>query len=524
MAIYPERQWIDKWSGLNRNTLKAVPDSTGGTGFEVTAPKVIPSSRQRKGCYRILLHMLSLIMLVMSAWGQEDSLLCARNVYQGSESSDAFSAIHYLGEGRIIAGKRSSQADNRFMMSTDSGETWEVIGCPNSTGAHTYFFGQNGDVVFSGTGDTGNACLMKSTDRGSTWSVALTSAQIRSLMGTSNALAVFGPVYLGANRWIVNVKTFDTLNKVFMSSDNGVTWYLPVSQPGQSASSWSRHMIRTNDGVLLWPSCLTDRMYMSTDDGESWSSTVVPGASLFQPLCDAGNQVYFCGEVRTTPDTPIGLYRSLDGGLSWENVASVNLHRPTLTYWRDVIKARDSLLASACCAEGTSNERFMQLFRSSDDGMTWESLGNPFYGPFGGMQAIYQMCVSETNVVFAACQPDSTILRWHMPNPFCNADLNHDQLADDLDHELLEGCLNQPAVGACEAADLNCDQWIDMNDMDAWFCRFHGGTVELCCGSEQSSVPAESMWSILVTILLIFPGSMIARLLFSRGTIRSRPR
>lgn len=441
-----------------------------------------------------------------------------------AEASDAFSSIHCLGGGRIIAGKRSSQADNRFLLSDDYGGTWNVVGCPDSTGAHTYFFGQNGSLVFSGTGDTGNACLMKSSDTGSTWSVALTSAQIRSLLGTSNARAVFGPVYLGSGRWIVNVKTFDTLNKVFMSSDNGDTWYVPAAQPGQNASAWARSMIITGDGVLLWPSCLTDRMYMSSDQGASWSWAVVPGASLFQPLCDAGGQVYICGDVRTTADTPINLYRSNDGGVSWTTVASVNLHRPTLTYWRDVIRVGNSLLASACCMEGTSNERYMQLFQSSDDGLSWESLGNPFYGPFGGMQAIYQMCVTEADEVFAGSQPDSTILRWSMPNSYCNADLNDDQAVDELDHDLLETCLDGPAMGACEAADLNCDQWIDMDDMNAWICRYNSGSVELCCGSGQIELPAESHWSILAAILILFPGSLLVKLLFSRGILRTHRR
>ncbi len=446
----------------------------------------------------------------------QDSLLCADNVYQGPEASDAFSAIEYLGDGRIIAGKRSSNASTRFLLSTDQGVSWTVVGCTGSTGAHTYFFGRNGSLVFSGTGDTGNACLMKSTDTGSTWSVALSSPQIRSLLGTANALAVFSPVYLGSDRWIVNVKSFDTTNKVFMSSDNGVTWYLPVAQPGQGATSWARRMIRTSDGVLLWPSCQTDRMYVSTDTGTSWSWSVVPGASLFQPLCDAGDGVYVCGEVRTTPDTPIRLYRSLDQGQSWETAAEVNLHRPSLTYWRDVIRAGDELLASACCAEGTSNERFMQVFQSTDDGATWGSLGNPFYGPYGGMQAIYQMCVSESNEVFAACQPDSTILRWLMPNSFCNADLDHDRIIDESDRTLLEGCLDGPAVLACEVADLNCDEWVDADDLDVWLCRYHSGSVEICCGGGQAAVPAESLPGLLILLLVFFPGSLVVRFLLSR--------
>ncbi|MBN2559938.1 MAG: exo-alpha-sialidase [Phycisphaerae bacterium] len=364
---------------------------------------------------------------------RDETLLRAEAVYQGAEASDAFSAIHYLGNGRIIAGKRSSQAANRFLLSDDYGATWEVVGCPNSTGAHTYFFGQNGATVLSGTGDTGSACLMKSTDTGSTWTVALSAAQINSLVGSANARSVFSPVYLGENRWMVNIKSFDTVNKVIMSSDNGATWYVPSAQPGQGASAWARQMILTSDNVLLWPSCLTDKMYVSANQGASWVSVTVSGASLFQPLCDAGNGVYLCGDVRTTPYTPISLYRSPDEGLSWAEVTAVNLQRPTLTYWRDVINVGNSLLASACCVEGTSDERHMQLFLSVDDGTTWLSLGNPYVGPYGGMQAIYQMCATESNVVFAACQPDSTILRWPMPVCLLSGDVDGSSTVDGAD-------------------------------------------------------------------------------------------
>ncbi len=32
--------------------------------------------------------------------------------------------------------------------------------------------------------------------------------------------------------------------------------------------------------------------------------------------------------------------------------------------------------------------------------------------PFGGMQAVYQMCATDSGKVLAGCQPDSTILAW----------------------------------------------------------------------------------------------------------------
>ena len=444
-------------------------------------------SRRLRHC---LAGFVLLVFVALPADAQDEPAdgaeLGAKAVYQGAQASDAFSAIHYLGQGRIIAGKRSSQVANRFLLSEDYGATWTVVGCPSSTGAHTYFFGQHGDTVFSGTGDTGSACLMKSTDAGRTWSVALSAAQLSALIGSSNALAVFSPVYLGDGRWIVNVKSFDTRNKVIRSDDEGVHWYVPDAQPGQSVSSWARRMILTADGVLLWPSCQTNRMYVSTDGGASWSAVTVPGASLFQPLCDAGNGVYLCGDVRTAANTPIRLFRSLDAGQTWAEACSVNLQRPTITYWRDVIKVGGSLLASACCVEGTSNERYMQLFLSEDDGATWQSLGNPYIGPYGGMQAVYQMCTTELDVVFAGCQPDSTILRWPMPvgvDGGTPGDLDRDEDVDCEDFRLFDGAMAGPVVrtppAGCEPswfirADLDDDLDVDMVDFAGFQSVFAG--------------------------------------------------
>lgn len=415
-----------------------------------------------------------LVALAAAVRAEERSILGAEAAYQGAKESDAFSAIHDLGGGRIIAGKRSSQATNRFLLSEDDGATWRVVGCPGSTGAHTYFFGQHGATVLSGTGDTGNACLMKSVDGGVTWSVALSAADLRNLVGSTNVRAVFSPVHLGDGRWIVNLKSFDTRNKVIMSSDNGMTWTVPSAQPGQTTSSWARQMILTSDGVLLWPSCTTDRMYLSSDDGASWSWVTVPGAFLFQPLCDAGTGVYFCGGATVTPYGPIRLYRSLDAGQSWAEVVSVNLQRPSLTYWRDVISVGDSLLASACCVEGTSDERHMRLYLSQDGGDTWVSLGNPYIGPYGGMQAIYQMCVTASGIVFAGCQPDSTILRWPMPVGVdgCAGDLDFDGDVDLADLGALLAHFEVDGEVMYEQGDVDLDGDVDLADLGALLAAF----------------------------------------------------
>lgn len=118
----------------------------------------------------------------------------------------------------------------------------------------------------------------------------------------------------------------------------------------------------------------------------------------------------------------------------------------------------------------------MQLFLSEDNGTQWVSLGNPYVGPYGGMQAIYQMCSTELNVVFAGYQPDSTILRWPMPvgvDGGVPGDLDNNGDVDFADFALFTGACAGPAVwvppSGCDPthfirADLNDDIDVDLAD------------------------------------------------------------
>lgn len=51
-------------------------------------------------------------------------------VYEGEEMSDAFSSIHYMGEGVVLAGKRSSTVNDRIFRSENYGldGTWSSVG------------------------------------------------------------------------------------------------------------------------------------------------------------------------------------------------------------------------------------------------------------------------------------------------------------------------------------------------------------------------------------------------------------
>jgi hypothetical protein len=130
----------------------------------------------------------------------------------------------------------------------------------------------------------------------------------------------------------------------------------------------------------------------------------------------------------------------------------------------------------------------MELFLSEDDGTTWLSIGNPYIGPYGGMQAIYQMCATELHVVFAGCQPDSTILRWTMPvgvDGGVPGDVDGDNHVDLDDFALFASASAGPAVWepppGCQPshfirADLDDDVDVDLVDFAAFQVAFTGSS------------------------------------------------
>jgi hypothetical protein len=102
------------------------------------------------------------------------------------------------------------------------------------------------------------------------------------------------------------------------------------------------------------------------------------------------------------------------------------------------------------------------------------------------MQAIYQMCATELDIVFAGCQPDSTILRWPMPvgvDGGVPGDLDGDDDADLSDLVLFASALAGPAVwdlpSGCDLthfirADLDNDVDVDLADFVGFQRAFTG--------------------------------------------------
>jgi hypothetical protein len=343
------------------------------------------------------------------------------SVYQGAEYTDAFSSVAYLGQGIVVAGKRNwnlFSPNIAIYRSTDYGLTWKPVPNPSGiTGLHVYFFGQHDNRVFAGTGDEGNVCLMRSDDYGATWSVVLTTAQLRTLAGTTDdttVMAVFTPVYMGNNRWLVNLSNksnMETAVYLLESLDNGDTWHA-FYPTGIDTSA--RKMILTSDGRLLYAGFIQNPgVFVSDDGGHSFSQT--SSFLAFAGMADLGNGSYLAGtyyrNVNETPPIDISIYKSSDYGQTWNLKKTVNL--PTgLGYFRTMIKvAEDLVIAYASCNERSQSDRCAEAYASRDGGETWTDLGPAFVGPYGNMNAIYDTVLVKPGTFIATAQPDSNILR-----------------------------------------------------------------------------------------------------------------
>jgi len=352
------------------------------------------------------------------------------SVYQGKEYTDAFSSVAYLGQGIVVAGKRSwneSPPNIAIYRSTDYGLTWNTV--PNAsgiTGRHVYFFGQHDGRVFAGTGDEGNACLMRSDDYGATWSVVLTTADLKALAGTSSkVMAVFTPVYMGEDRWLANLRNDETgwspsplctptssgCTVYFLESlDNGDTWHA-FYPTGIDTSA--RKMILTSDERLLYAGFVQNHgIYVSKDGGYSFSKK--SDFLAFSGMADLGNGVYLAGtyeQVTPPMNVTISIYKSKDRGETWSQKTSVS--RPTATgYFRTIVKVTEGLvIAYASCSEFSQSDRCAEAYMSRDDGETWTDLGPAFVGPYGKMNAIYDTVLVKPGTFIATAQPDSNILR-----------------------------------------------------------------------------------------------------------------
>jgi photosystem II stability/assembly factor-like uncharacterized protein len=213
---------------------------------------------------------------------------------------------------------------NGIFRSTDGGHLWR----PASTGLRSMSIddillspGFEGDhMAFSWSRTQGQGSLYRSTDGGVTWEA----------VGVDLSLVAMSPE-LDQDGVLMGVSA----SQVVASHDRGETWAPVGSVPdGDSFTLLSLAPLFDRWQVVFAFGAASQNLYRSDDGGCSWDIVLSVGGQAFGsippqlaygPETDTGRLLFFLvtsTDPNTEPPTDQGtLYRSADGGLSWEALA-----------------------------------------------------------------------------------------------------------------------------------------------------------------------------------------------------------
>jgi hypothetical protein len=191
---------------------------------------------------------------------------------------------------------------------------------------------------------------------------------------------------------------------LFRSDDDGATWHgVPAFnehatrsgwQPGAGGLAAHRILIDPSDHRRLWVGVSAVGVFYSGDGGESWE---LRNEGVERTAADDDHEEigYCVHRIAHDPDAPDriwrqdhkGVYRTADGGASWERIEE------GLPSGFGFPVVRDDASGALFVAPQESDQRRMptggrfRVFRSTDDGDSWHEsgTGHPEEGFYGGV-------------------------------------------------------------------------------------------------------------------------------------------
>ena len=311
-------------------------------------------------------------------------------------SRDRGSSWHFLSASRILldpflAGRWFTVTDSAdgLLVSTDHGETWNVVNGLPSSGQPISRFGFDANdhsLVYLFVGKD----LYRSRNGGIAWSLA----QLGPEYFTPFALVVAEDSTLFVLAWVSSGPPFNHVTEqAFRSLDQGDTWEeLPdpfpfhpgltftglVGVPDELLATSQFGFVRSDDGGLTW-----------SDSNEGLRGTRVLGFGL-----DRQNPERLFGVDPDSGLRPPGFVRTLDRGATWQHQPLL-LDQPGPTGLVDIEVDPTDPLHYIGLLGGTHETGYGVVTSSSDSGEHWSE---PFPGPF--------LCPPDGELVVDPLQPE----------------------------------------------------------------------------------------------------------------------
>jgi uncharacterized protein (TIGR03437 family) len=283
---------------------------------------------------------------------------------------------HAIEQARRLRSPRAMLAGASATAQPDPAQQWTLIG-PQPTydgnaGRVTAIAidPQDNQTVYLGGAEGG---VWKTTDGGATWT-PLTDFQPALAIG-SLAIDPTHPevIYAGTGEANFNADAYNGMG-ILKSADGGNTWTLLGSDTFEQESIGALAVDPGNGQIIL--AAAPGGLYRSADGGQSWQ-TVLAGVATSVLFTPDGNAAY-AGVAGLGINT--GIYKSLDGGSTWQLSNGV-VRFSSQTFRLTLAEAPSSpatLYAGAVVSTGSSSP-LSGFYKSTDGGKSWTQIGGNAY-------------------------------------------------------------------------------------------------------------------------------------------------
>ncbi|HJQ04470.1 MAG TPA: hypothetical protein VJ872_03445 [Nocardioides sp.] len=342
-------------------------------------------------------------------------------IVQNGRTSNAFQAV----AGRV--GALAIRNDGTIILGAAQGGVWTYDAAsqtwtPRTNDSDTQSVGalaiapSNDSIVYMGSGEgalSGDSYygdgFYKSTNGGTSWthvSTLFTGQAVSDIaVDPTNPNHVYAATERGRGG---NHRTTSPTAQpfgVYESKDGGTTWKLLKGTTDQLHGATDLVMDPQNPQTL-YASFWGDAIYKSTDGGQTWATAMnglptgnfLEGGTRFSlgishPAGDAHATLYTGFDYFDASDTyhKARVYKSTDGGASWAATAtgsgrnSIVDYCGTQCFYDNEVKP-DPTNANVVYVEGSYGYNFSPqsngIFRSTDGGATWKSLGYDLHPDF----------------------------------------------------------------------------------------------------------------------------------------------
>lgn len=226
---------------------------------------------------------------------------------------------------------------NKILLSTDNGDTWNVILSAYTEG--TIGIGPNDEIYIAGY-----STVLYSYDYGNTWNQREITYTAPDSTQTSTIIFCIetdkdGSVYLG------------TMGGVFRSDDRGNSWKRLVN--GMFIKDIRSLLVSSTNKILAGSNSIVNGIYISTDKGENWQDVNMASmdGQIFFSLAEDSLGNLYAGGINK-------LFFSIDNGSSWQVISNVK------SSFTDMLIDKNNNIYTSFGGSG--------ILISKDGGTTWE--------------------------------------------------------------------------------------------------------------------------------------------------------